>query len=83
MIFRLFDRHTGLNGAGKTTFNIGGGVRFRTEDDESFGVRGVVGLSHFFSNSPFEIYGELAPVLILVDDVSGKLDAGVGFHYLF
>jgi hypothetical protein len=68
---------------GKLAFDVGLGGRIQTDGDDNFGVRGVAGLTYFFPKSPFELFAEIAPVLVLVDHPEGDLDGGIGFRYYF
>lgn len=68
---------------GKLAFVLGAGARVDTDGDDNFGIRGVLGLSYFFPKSPFELYAEIVPVLVLIDHPEGDLDGDVGFRYYF
>ncbi len=67
---------------GKIPLYIGLGARGQMDNDH-FGVRAVLGSSWLFPRNPFELYAEVAPVLVLADDVEGDFDGAVGIRYYF
>jgi len=68
---------------GKLAFVIGAGGRVQTDGDDNLGARVPVGLTYLFPKSPFELFAEIVPVLVLVDHPEGELDGGIGFRYYF
>ncbi len=58
-------------------FNSGGGY------DESFGIRGVLGIAWLPRSTPLDIFVELVPVLQLTASTGFGLDAGFGIRYFF
>jgi len=70
-------------GGGQLPLYLGVGPRIQTGGRDNFGIRGVIGTSYLFPHNPFEIFAEIAPVLVLVQDVEGDLDGDVGFRYYF
>jgi hypothetical protein len=56
----------------------------RNGDDESeIGVRVPIGVSYIFQKIPVQVFGELSPALILVDDSAFVIDISIGGRYYF
>jgi hypothetical protein len=56
----------------------------RNGDNESeIGVRVPVGVSYLFRKVPVQVFGELAPALILVDDSAFVIDISIGGRFYF
>jgi hypothetical protein len=56
----------------------------RNGDNESeIGVRVPVGVSYLFYKIPVQVFGELGPALILVDDSAFVVDISLGARYYF
>jgi len=51
------------------------------EDDTEFGIRLVAGMSFFPNDTPWEFFGELAPVIRLTPETGGDFDIAVGLRY--
>ena len=62
-------------------FGIGGRIKFA--DNEQVGIRVPVGLDYMFQGAPVDIFGELVPILDLVDETELNLNAAVGVRYFF
>ncbi len=68
-------------------FGVGG--RFyqherRNGDNESeIGVRVPVGVSYHFRKVPIQVFGELGPALVIVDDSAFIIDISLGGRYYF
>ena len=60
---------------------FGVGPRALFAHDTEFGLRFVVGTSFFPANTPWEIFGELAPVLRFTPSTGGDFDFAVGLRY--
>ncbi len=69
----------------KMPLYYGFGVRFRAREnkDNSFGVRGVIGLLVYLKEAPVDIFFEAAPVFRLLPDTAIDFDIGVGARYFF
>jgi len=52
-------------------------------DDDILAVRVPFGVSCLFTNSPFEVFAEIVPVLELSPDTDLNLDAAVGGRFYF
>jgi hypothetical protein len=48
-----------------------------------FGVRFPVGLAYIFANYPFDIFGEIVPILDLVDETDFDLEGAIGARFWF
>jgi hypothetical protein len=59
-------------------------LRFRDEGHGNLGgFRFPVGLSYMFDGAPFDIYGEVAPEIIVVPFVRGGISASAGIRFWF
>jgi hypothetical protein len=58
-------------------FNTGGGY------DDSFGIRGVLGIAWFPHATPIDVFFEVVPVLQLTDSAGFGIDAGAGIRFFF
>ncbi len=68
-------------------FGLGGRLENRDREDnkseQTLGMRLPVGLSYHFQKVPLQLFGELAPALILVDSSEFVVDVAVGGRYFF
>jgi hypothetical protein len=56
----------------------------RNGDNESeIGVRVPVGVAYIFRKIPVQVFGELSPALIVVDDSAFVIDISIGARYYF
>jgi hypothetical protein len=53
------------------------------DDDSEIGVRFPIGVSYIFRKVPIQLYGELGPALILVDESAFIIDIAIGGRYYF
>lgn len=53
------------------------------EDEHSLGLRLPIGVSHHFRSIPLQLFGELAPALILIDSSHFVIDLAIGGRYYF
>ena len=69
----------------KLLFHYGVGLRIKTVVDgkDSFGARGVAGISWFPSHTPFELFIEVAPVFKLIPETTLDVDGGLGARFYF
>lgn len=78
-------------GAIPVDFGLGFRVKLRDDDnsgrlnaDKSMvGVRIPFGVSYLFGSAPFDIFGEIVPVLDLVPDTHFNINGAVGFRFYF
>jgi hypothetical protein len=61
---------------------IGLGAKVRVNGDANLGFRVPIGLYHFFSKK-FELFGELAPGILLIDETKFDVGGGIGLRYHF
>ena len=59
-------------------FGVGGRVKFT--DDATLGVRGVIGINHFFDSVPVDFFLEVVPILDLAPDTDVTLNAALGLR---
>ena len=65
---------------------IGGRIKFSgtgNSSDNRLGVRIPVGLVYEFSDAPFDIFLEIAPILDLTPTTEGSANADLGIRYFF
>ncbi len=62
-------------------FYYGLGVMVKFADDARVGVRVPVGLNYFFKEHPFEVFGELVPIVRLVPSTGFDFNAAAGLRY--
>lgn len=69
----------------KMPLYYGFGVRFRVREnkDNSFGVRGVMGLLVYLKEAPVDVFFEAAPVFRLLPDTNIDFDIAIGARYFF
>ncbi len=59
-------------------------IERRNKNDETeLGVRVPVGVSYVFRKIPVQLFGELAPALILIDRSALVIDIAIGIRYYF
>jgi len=62
----------------------GVGSKFKSEEDNNeFGLRGVIGLDYFYHKSLFELFVELSPGILLAPKTKFEVDFGLGLRYFF
>lgn len=64
-------------------FGVGGRVEFREHADDLVGIRIPVGLAYEFDNAPFDVFGELVPLLDLAPDTDFDLEGAIGARFYF
>ena len=71
-------------------FGVGGRLKLgedkgRGNDDDKnrLGVRVPVGVTYIFAKAPFDVFGEVVPVLDLAPDTEVDLNAAVGGRFYF
>lgn len=57
--------------------------RGNDDDDDRFGVRVPVGMTYLFARAPFDVFGELVPILDVAPDTDLDLNAAVGGRFYF
>jgi hypothetical protein len=78
-LYGITDRHY------KMPLYYGFGIRFRVREnkDNSFGVRGVMGLLVYLKEVPVDIFFEAAPAFRLLPDTNIDFDIAIGARYFF
>jgi len=64
-------------------FGLGGRVILRENRDDSVGLRIPVGLAYEFEGAPFDVFGEIVPVLELTPDTEFELEGAIGVRFWF
>lgn len=74
-----------FNSPQKLLLHYGCGIRLKTVVDgrDSFGARGVAGISWFPTHTPFEFFIEVAPVFKLIPETTLDVDGGLGARFYF
>lgn len=62
-------------------YGFGARIRFVNDDDNAFGVRGVIGFAWLGEQAPFDVFLEVVPVFNLFPSTSLNLDAAIGARY--
>ena len=60
-----------------------GDTHRESDRDMGFAARGVVGLTYLVSNSPIDMFFEVAPLMIFTPDPGSDLDIGLGGRFYF
>jgi len=62
----------------------GVGSKFKSEeDDNEFGLKGIIGLNYFHHRAPIDLFVEVSPVVLLTPKTKFEVDFGLGFRYFF
>lgn len=64
-------------------FYFGLGARVKFADKSTVGIRVPVGMNYFFKNDPFELFGELVPILRVIPNTGFYFGAAAGVRYYF
>ena len=64
-------------------FYFGLGARVKFADKSTVGIRVPVGLNYFFKNDPFELFGEVVPILRVIPNTGFYFGAAAGVRYYF
>lgn len=74
-----------FNTSQRLLLHYGCGIRLKTVVDgrDSFGARGVAGISWIPTHTPFEFFIEVAPVFKLIPETDLDVDGGLGARYYF
>jgi hypothetical protein len=74
----MIDVKTGAMGL---YFGLGGRIKFQSKSQ--IGIRVPIGLDYMFANAPVDIFGEIVPILDLVDETELNFSAALGVRYFF
>ena len=65
-------------------FGVGGVLKFNDgKGDDLLGVRIPVGLDYYFADAPFDIFGEIVPLLWLTPDSDFDVAGAIGARFHF
>lgn len=64
-------------------FGVGGRIVFLEKVDDVVGIRFPVGLSYIFDNAPFDIFGEVVPILDITPDTDFDFEGAIGTRFWF
>lgn len=64
-------------------YGFGLRLRFKSGEEGSTGIRGVIGASVYIINQPIELFVEIAPSFRLLPSTAIDFDAGFGARYYF
>ena len=64
-------------------FGLGGRVEFRENADDLIGLRIPIGIAYEFADAPFDLFGEIVPLLELVPDTDFELEGAIGARFWF
>ncbi|MEQ9310288.1 MAG: hypothetical protein RLN90_12610 [Balneolaceae bacterium] len=72
-------------GSGDLSPYLGGGLSFvfRKNADARVALRVPFGIEYKIDNTPFEIYMDVGPYLVVTDPLSYSFDSSLGFRYQF
>jgi hypothetical protein len=59
------------------------GIGAAVASSDKVGIRGVIGIEYLFADYPFDIFLELAPVLLIAPDVDLTFTGGLGARYFW
>ena len=79
--FDVFDLTTGDDFP--LFFGIGGRMILVDNYKDVFGIRFPVGLTYIFANYPFDIFGEIVPILDVAPDSDFDLEGAIGARFWF
>ena len=70
-------------------FGVGGRLKLGddngrgSDEDDRLGIRVPVGMTYVFAKAPFDVFGEVVPVLDIAPDTEVDLNAAVGGRFYF
>ena len=64
-------------------FGLGGRIEFRQNRDDLIGLRIPVGIAYEFADAPFDLFGEIVPLLDLFPDTDFSLEGAIGARFWF
>jgi hypothetical protein len=82
-LYHKYDLITVEKGQLPLFFGVGGRVIFREKQDDRIGFRIPVGLAYHFEGVPFDVFGEIVPILDLAPDTDLDLEGAVGGRFYF
>ncbi len=64
-------------------FGVGGRIILVDHADDTVGIRFPVGLDYIFRDYPFDIFGEIVPILDVAPDTDFDLEGAIGARFWF
>jgi hypothetical protein len=64
-------------------FGVGARMILVDNYDDTFGIRFPVGLTYIFNSYPFDIFGEIVPILDVAPDTDFDLEGAIGARFWF
>ena len=81
--WQVLDDSFEVDDSGRFPLYYGVGARFKAGDDVRLGARFVLGASYIFTYAPFDIFGEIAPILDLAPGTEVRINVAVGCRFRF
>jgi hypothetical protein len=82
-LFHRYDWIKVENGELPVYFGVGGVISFREAADNIIGIEFPVGLDYIFAGAPFDVFGQIVPILELAPATDFELDAAIGARFFF
>ena len=82
-LFHRYDWISVKNGELPVYFGVGLVISFREAADNIIGIEFPVGLDYIFAGSPFDVFGQIVPILELAPATDFELDAAIGARFFF
>lgn len=82
-LYHFYDWIEAKKGRLPVFFGVGGRIEFRENADDLFGIRFPIGLAYEFADAPFDIFGEIVPILELAPDTDFDLEGAFGARFWF
>ena len=68
-----------FKGKFRTYYGIGGRIKFL--DDRKVGIRVPIGVTYILTNSPYDVFFEIIPILDFSPKTNGGLNGAIGVRY--
>jgi hypothetical protein len=82
-LYHRYDLITVSKGQLPLFFGVGGRFILRENSKDTIGVRVPVGLAYEFEGAPFDVFGEIVPILDLTPDTDFDLEGAIGARFWF
>jgi hypothetical protein len=82
-LYHRYDLITVKKGQLPLFFGVGGRFILRENSKDTIGVRIPVGLAYEFEGAPFDVFGEIVPILDLTPDTDFDLEGAIGARFYF
>ena len=81
--WKVLDDYFEIDDSGRLPLYYGIGGRIKAGDDTRVGIRFVIGVSYIFSYVPFDVFGEIAPVLDIAPETEVNFNVAFGGRFWF